>query len=676
MIPEGVMKFLSRLALMLALTSPLYAQTPALPALDTNTTFARTNAFNGATIFTSNCFKGPRRWLDVTCYGASGSSEFTTANCVSGLPSLTLASTIDFVNGEGLSILGCGAAPTVTVPTVNVANIGTAGSTTYSYAVATVDAGGGNSGYGTLVSTTTGNATLSGTNYNAIYIAPVSGARGYALVGRSSGSPTVLQYMPWEDPTSYTGSTASRTSNYVTVSVPGVGATLSFFPTWFVTLSGCSDSSFNGTFQVNSTGQNTFTYNQTASNSTATGCTVTVDPTFFDFGTAYPLPNDLNVSSSTTNDIFVAAITSGAGTTSVNLSASPNVTATGQTVRHDDTAAWKAAISEAATLNNATPIYCPAGQYEISSDLDIANGFNLQGAGYGIIVPSCQIRQQSPGADIFRGGYPSEAGGVKISNALLTGGRIGIDSVLPGGLSLEAEGVMLQSYIGFRASANSIQITLRTLYCQTADWCIDSSPAATIQGFKIDTGWFGGTGFGIWHDVRIPNTFGSSTGVSFNDCVWEGPTGSWMVSSATPVGARNIFASVTGLIINNGQLADSGMSNVNFIQTLPSTNGGPPSIEFNGGDFVADANAYLVFVESNGATYGPNLIFNGGSYTAGVGIWGAAGPSNPSVVVNNGGSFSPTLPTTNLVNSNNGRLTSSLFGTTTNCSSNASPAAC
>ncbi len=590
--------------------------------------------------------KGPRPYIDVTAYNASGSSLATTGNCVSGSTSLTLASAIDFANGQGVGIPGCGASPTVTPPTVQVANIGAAGSTTYSYAVTTVDAGGGNSGYGTLVSTSTG------TNYNAIYITPVAGARGYALIGRSSGSPVLLQYVPWEDPTSYPGSSAARSSNFVTVTIPGVGATLSFFPTWFITMSGCSDPSFNGTFQVQNTGQNTFQYGQVASASTATGCTVTVNPTFFDFGTTYPHPNNLGVSASPTRDTFTATIVSGGGTTTLNLSAAPSANVTGAQVVHDDTAAWNAAIAAAAALNNASPLYCPAGAYRISSDLNIASGFTLNGPSLGWDQYSCVIQQQNPGADIFRGGNPSEANGVDITNVQLSGGRIGLDAVSPGGMvASETSGVMWQSYVGYRSSANSIQITIRNSLCQTQDWCIDSSPAATIQGFKMDVCWFSGAGNGVWHDVRIPNTFGYSSSVTFDNCLWEGPTATWMVNSATPVGARMVFGSVAPVVFKNGQLADNGATSVNFLQTLPTTNGAPLAVEFDGGNWTADSGAYLVntLPGSNIAS----LEFRGGLFSGGAGIWGGSAPLG---VVNDGGTFAPALPTTNLVTLTGGKV--------------------
>ena len=97
---------------------------------------------------------------------------------------------------------------------------------------------------------------------------------------------------------------------------------------------------------------------------------------------------------------------------------------------------------------------------------------------------------------------------------------------------------------------------------------------------------------------------------------------------------------------------------------------------FNGGSFATDTNAYLVSTLPTGTSNGiGSLIFNGGLFNAGAGIWGGSGPS-PAVVINNGSTFSPALPTTNLVSAGNGAVTSSKYATATNCNSAASPAVC
>jgi hypothetical protein len=645
------MKFLLALA-MLSLTLPL-----SLPGQ----TISGTPIANA---LSNTCLNRPRPDFDITCYGASGSSQNTTATCVRGSTSLAMSFALDFQNGQGISLAGCGATPSVTRPTVHIANIGTAGSSTYSYSVATIDAGGGNSGYGALVSTSAGNATLSGTNYNAIYITPVAGARGYALIGRTSGSPTLIQYMPWEDPTSYPGVTATRAGNVVTATT---SSTLSFFPTWFITMSGCSDSSFDGTFQVSITGQTVFQYSQTAAKSSATGCRVTVNPTFFDFGTNFPHPSTVALSflSAAYPDIFTTKICGGAGTTRLTLCAAP-LSSGGANVNHDDTAAIQAAMAAQHSAGSGTAVFCPKGTFRISSDLDVSSNLTLNGSG-------CTIDQINPGADVLR---TTDSSGTTTFLSLnyvgLQGGRIGVDASDQAALVVfTADHLFLNTFDGVRASQNGIQWTLKNLFCQTQDWCIDASPAATIQGLKIDVAWFSGVGNGVWHDVRIPNTFGYSASFTCETCLWEGPTASWMVNSATPVGARMVFGAIAPVVLKNGQLSDNGTSSVNFIQTLPTTNGAPTAIQFDGGYYVADTAAYLV--NTLPGTPINSLSFEDGVFDGGVGVWGGI---PPNIVTNLGSIVSPALPTTNLVSLTLGGLSSAKFATQTNCSSSSSPAAC
>lgn len=113
-------------------------------------------------------------------FGASGSNQTTTGTIAAGSDQLILAAALDFVNGQGISIANAGPLPTITAPTAATATPeGTAGTTTYDYAVAALDGKGGVTA-SFAFSTTTGNATLSATNYNALSVTAVSGAAGYA----------------------------------------------------------------------------------------------------------------------------------------------------------------------------------------------------------------------------------------------------------------------------------------------------------------------------------------------------------------------------------------------------------------------------------------------------------------------------------------------------------------
>jgi len=69
---------------------------------------------------------------------------------------------------------------------VTVTNVGTAGATTYAYAVCAVDALG--TTLATAATTTTGNATLSATNYNTVDWEPVDDATSYRVYRTSGGA--------------------------------------------------------------------------------------------------------------------------------------------------------------------------------------------------------------------------------------------------------------------------------------------------------------------------------------------------------------------------------------------------------------------------------------------------------------------------------------------------------
>jgi len=125
----------------------------------------------------------------------SGSGSNTTGTISASSPTLNLATAIDFVNGQGIRINHAGAAFTLNPPTAaSVTPTGTTGSTSYAYTIASLNATGGVGVTITNVTTPTGNATLSSTNYNAVsWTAPTGTApAAYAVYGRTAGSFTLL----------------------------------------------------------------------------------------------------------------------------------------------------------------------------------------------------------------------------------------------------------------------------------------------------------------------------------------------------------------------------------------------------------------------------------------------------------------------------------------------------
>ena len=133
---------------------------------------------------------------------ASGSVLTTTGSISGGAKTLTLASHIDFVNGQGITLYHAGnpcalsapAAPTLTV-------VGTAGTTAYQYWIAAIDGHGGVTASATQT-ISTGNETLSSDNKVTVSWATVTGAAAYAVWGRLSNSKTLLAVTAntsWDD---------------------------------------------------------------------------------------------------------------------------------------------------------------------------------------------------------------------------------------------------------------------------------------------------------------------------------------------------------------------------------------------------------------------------------------------------------------------------------------------
>jgi hypothetical protein len=77
--------------------------------------------------------------------------------------------------------------PPSAAPTPTVATVGSAGSTTYTYALVSVGANGVATAIGTATAITTGNATLSTTNYNQISWTPKADAAYYLIVRTTAG---------------------------------------------------------------------------------------------------------------------------------------------------------------------------------------------------------------------------------------------------------------------------------------------------------------------------------------------------------------------------------------------------------------------------------------------------------------------------------------------------------
>lgn len=104
----------------------------------------------------------------------------------------------------------------LSAPTVSVTNIGATGATTYGYRVSAINSV-GETLASTTVTTTTGNASLTVSNYNRISWSRVINATGYKVYGRTSGSEllmaTVTTSVHFDDTGAVTPSGALPSSN-------------------------------------------------------------------------------------------------------------------------------------------------------------------------------------------------------------------------------------------------------------------------------------------------------------------------------------------------------------------------------------------------------------------------------------------------------------------------------
>lgn len=130
---------------------------------------------------------------------ASGSSATTTGSMSSTTnpTQLTVASASTYAVGQGITVAGAGATPTISAPTAATATAeGTTGSTTIGYAVAALDGKGGVTA-SFAFNVTDANSALSATDYVALAVTTVSGAAGYAWWRTSTNgtSPTTTGYI-------------------------------------------------------------------------------------------------------------------------------------------------------------------------------------------------------------------------------------------------------------------------------------------------------------------------------------------------------------------------------------------------------------------------------------------------------------------------------------------------
>jgi hypothetical protein len=313
---------------------------------------AANNAWSG-----NNSFKGPIPYWDVTAWGASGSNATATGSSISlSTPTtITLGSAQDFANGEGVMVPGAGPASSLSTPTgVAAVAQGTAGTTSHTYKVIACDTARGCSAAAS-VTLTNANATLSPTNYVQGAITPVTNAAFYAIYKDGAAWDTFSAELS----PSYAIASISRASNVVTAVVnqncPECNLAI---PGSSVTVSGVTDTSYDGTFTVTSATYITPTvydlvWSQTGSNTSSSGGAVAQPVPFYDRGagavSTWPLNVPIVAPSAATDQWYLGQITAGGGTTSLTVTPAATTAVSGATTYHDDTAAINAANAACAT---------------------------------------------------------------------------------------------------------------------------------------------------------------------------------------------------------------------------------------------------------------------------------------------------------------------------------------
>jgi len=175
--------------------------------------------------------KGPNPWYDLSRWGWYTNPTYyhtgTTGTMGASSATLTLASALDFANGQGLVILGAGPTPTIATPTsVTAAAVGATGSTTYYYCIVDEDYLNGRTACSAAGSVANAVATL-GIQTNTL--------SGSPACARASGVVTC---------------TTSAAHNFINASQIEIqnGTT--------------GDHSFEGAFTLTSASGSTFTFNQ------------------------------------------------------------------------------------------------------------------------------------------------------------------------------------------------------------------------------------------------------------------------------------------------------------------------------------------------------------------------------------------------------------------------------
>ncbi len=599
---------------------------------NTPNTFTAQQSFNADTQF-----GGPNPYYDLRKFGWYTSPTYyrngTTGTMSASSSTLTVASALDFQNGQGLVVLGAGPTPTIATPTgVTAAAVGATGSTTYYYCVVDEDYQNGRTACSSAGSVANAVATLGIQTYTI-----TAGARASGVVTITAAN-SILYFSTYTYGNPYTGGPQIEVQNGTTgdhsfegafTATGATGAAITF------NQYGVSDASgtvISGNLRVAGlvavkwnvptayTVLKHLIYRCTgascalpanAANYNLVGVATGQDSYFLDRGYTMTAANIDNgdapqtAPTTTSNAWLATTITSGGGTTTLALAASSTNAVSGVAVKHDNAPVIKAACAAIPANTGAPILFAPAtpgaGAYNYAP---FSSFFTFS---YGLPAP---ITANCPGGTEidFQStlwlNAPIQLG----HNVTLRGGAGGEISG-PSGY-FEAPTTVLSGYafpmvyINGQASTNDFMAQFKVTCNQPYQTCLYEDEAANGDGptdFRYDDVYLVNTngnsnayvaksGFGrfwtrgIWQTSA--NDFSSPTAALFTmNCGTGQSAPSWPF-----IGYTNYTSIFGGLLIDGCGVASNGFVHWSFTELLTES-GYIPAIRVNNPNYGASFSA-------------------------------------------------------------------------------------
>jgi hypothetical protein len=536
---------------------------------NTPNTFTAQQSFNADTQF-----GGPNPYYDLRKWGWYTSPTYyrtgTTGTMLASSSTLTLASALDFANGQGVVVLGAGPTPTISTPTnVTAAAVGATGSTMYYYCVVDEDYMNGRTACSSAGSVSNAVATLGLQTYTITAGSRTSG------VTTITAANTIISGAQIEVQSGSTGQ-SSFEGAFTTTSSSGSNITYNQY--------GVADASGTvtsgnlrvaGQVAVKWAAPTTYTvlkhliYRCTgascalpgnAANYNLVGVAQGQDSYFLDRG--YPMfavnPDNGDASqtapTSTSNGWLSTTITSGGGTTTLTLAAAATNAVSGVTVRHDNAPIIKAACAAIPANTGAPILFAPATPGAGAYNYAPFSSFFTFGSGDSpaAVNANCpggtEIDFQSPlwlNAPMQLGHNVTMRGG--------PGGEVSIGSgYFEAPMTLIAGLAYPMIYINGAASSNDFLANLKITCNQNYQTCLYEDMASNGDGptdFRYD-------------DVYLVNTNGYS-----NAYVAKGGFGRFWTRGIWQTSANDFTSPTAALFSPNcgtGQPVESGMPSIGY----------------------------------------------------------------------------------------------------------------